>query len=58
MARMLVILICLAGVLGLGSGCSQLEKEVDYGNMTGGIPQDSGLSWLGSGKNQGSLPDR
>lgn len=54
MKRILAVLFCVVGLLGLVSGCSLLEKQVDYGNMTGGIPQDSGLNWLGSGKNLGS----
>ena len=52
MQREIMILLLIIGVLGACSGCSQVEKQADYGNMTGSIPQDSWLGSLGSGKNQ------
>jgi hypothetical protein len=52
MKQSIVVLLFVVGAFGSCIGCSQIEKQADYGNMTGAIPQDSWLSSLGSGKNR------
>ena len=52
MTRGIGVLLFVIGILAACMGCSQIEKQADYQNMTGSIPQDSWLSSLGSGKNR------
>jgi hypothetical protein len=49
----MLILGCVAAFLAAATGCSQIEKQADYGTMNGGIPQDFWISGFGSGRNAG-----
>ncbi len=53
MRRTILILGGLVGLFLVTTGCSQIEKQADYGTMTGAIPADSWLSGFGSGRNVG-----
>jgi hypothetical protein len=41
MRASMLILLCLAGIVGACPGCKHLEHEMEYGSMTGSIPEDS-----------------
>lgn len=51
MSRARLILLGLTALLGACSGGRALEKELEYGSLTGAIPENSVLSTPGTGNN-------